>query len=81
MKLAIAHAGDKLNSISASVANLNYDQRVDGSGSLAEFFLQRNLRVPSLVHIPTHLHNTESEKIARSVSREKQVERTQGKII
>ena len=30
VKLAISHAGDKLESISACVANLNYDQRTDG---------------------------------------------------
>ena len=53
VKLIIAHVGDKLNSISAAVANLNYDQRVDGSGSPAELFLQRTLRVPGLAPIPT----------------------------
>ena len=55
VKLAIAHAGDKLESITATVANLNYDQRTDGSGSAAELFLQRTLKVPGLTHIPSHL--------------------------
>ena len=32
VKLAILHAGDNLMSISATVANLNFDQRSDGSG-------------------------------------------------
>ena len=39
IKLAIAHAGDKLKSLNAIVANLNADQRTDGSGSAAELFL------------------------------------------
>ena len=77
IKLAIAHAGDKLESFNAIVANLNADQRTDGSGSAAELFLQRTLRVPGLAHIPTHLVNTDKEKEARVQSREKQVQRTQ----
>ena len=76
IKLAIAHAGDKLESLNAIVANLNADQRTDGSGSAAELFLQRTLRVPGLAHIPTHLINTDKEKESRVQSREKQVART-----
>ena len=51
IKHAIAHAGDKLESLNSIVANLNTDQRTDGSGSAAEFFLQRTLRVPGLGYI------------------------------
>ena len=36
-------------SIQSVVANLNHDQRVDGSGSAAECFLQRTTLVPGLV--------------------------------
>ena len=77
VKHAIAHAGDKLESINSIVANLNTDQRTDGSGSAAELFLQRTLRVPGLAHIPSHVVNTDKEKEARVHSREKQVEMTQ----
>ena len=63
VKLAIAHAGDKLESLNAIVANLNADQRTDGSGSAAELFLQRTLKVPGLAHIPTHLINADKEKL------------------
>ena len=76
VKHAIAHAGDKLESINAIVANLNTDQRTDGSGSAAELFLQRTLRVPGLAHIPSHTVNTDKEKEARVRSREKQVQLT-----
>ena len=76
VKHAIAHAGDKLESINSIVANLNTDQRTDGSGSAAELFLQRTLRVPGLAHIPSHVVNTDKEKEARVKSREKQVEST-----
>ena len=58
--------------ITATVANLNYD----GSGSAAELFLQRTLRVPGLAHIPTHLINADKEKASRAQSREKQVAQT-----
>ena len=77
VKHAIAHAGDKLESINSIVANLNTDQRTDGSGSAAELFLQRTLRVPGLAHIPSHVVSTDKEKEARVHSREKQVEMTQ----
>ena len=76
MKLAISHASDKLESISVIVVNLNYDQRTDGSGSPAELFLQRILRVPGLVHISTHLLNTDNLKAARSLLRDKMVSAT-----
>ena len=79
IKHAIVHAGDKLESLNSIVANLNTDQRTDGSGSAAELLLQRTLRVASLAHIPTHLVNTDKEKEARVQSREKQVQRTQSK--
>merc|ERR1711895_390301 len=59
-----------------NVANLNTDQRTDFSGSAAELFLQRTLRVPGLAHIPSHTVNTDKEKEARVRSREKQVELT-----
>ena len=43
-KRAIAHAKDNnLKSIQSIMANLNNDQRLDGSGSAAECFLQRTL--------------------------------------
>ena len=77
IKLAIAHAGENLESLNSIVANLNTDQRTDGSGSAAELFLQRTLRVPGLAHIPTHLENTDKEKEARILAREKQVQRKQ----
>ena len=38
-KLAISHAGHNLKSIQATVANLNFDQCTDSSGSPAELFL------------------------------------------
>merc|ERR1711867_356484 len=76
VKHAIAHAGDKLESLNSNVANLNTDQRTEGSGSAAELFLQRTLRVPSLAHIPTYLINEDKEKASRTLSREKQVAQT-----
>ena len=62
IRLAIVHARDKLESLNAIVANLDTDQRADGSRSAAKLFLQRTLRVPGLAHIPTHLINTDKEK-------------------
>ena len=76
VKLAIAHAGDNLKSILATFANINFDQRTDGSGSPAELFLQRNLRVPGLAHIPTHLWGNDDLKVAHSASQDKQVAQT-----
>ena len=76
IKLAISHACDKLESISATVANINYDQRVDGSGSSAELSIHRTLRVPEFAHILTHLHSIDSLKSARSDARDKQVRAT-----
>ena len=76
VKHAIAHAGDSLESINSIVANVNTDQRLDGSGSAAELFLQRTLRVPGLAHIPSHTVNTDQEKEARVKSRDRQVELT-----
>ena len=70
IKLTISHTGDKLESITACVANLNYDQRTDGSGSAAELFLQRTLRVLGLADIPTHLYKTENLKAKRALSRD-----------
>ena len=53
-KRAISHAKDNnLKSIQSIVANLNNDQRLDGSGSAAECFLQWTTRVPGLAHLPT----------------------------
>ena len=52
-KHAISHAKGDLKSIQSVVANLNHDQRGDGSGSAAECFLQRTTRVPGLAHLPT----------------------------
>ena len=77
VKAVISHASDDLKSITSCVANLNYDQRTDGSGSTAELFLQRTLRVPGLAHIPSHLWGIDDLKAACSALREKQVSRTQ----
>ena len=55
VKLAIAHVGDNLKSIMTTVANINFDQRTDTTGSPTELFLQRTLRVLGLATIPTHL--------------------------
>ena len=58
------------------LANINFDQCADGSGSPAELFLQRTLRVLGLAIIPTHLWGTNDLKAARSASRDKQVAQT-----
>ena len=75
-KLAIAHAKDDLKSLKSLIANINFDQRTDGSGSPAELFLQRTLRVPGLTHIPTHLRGSNDLNAACKVSQDKQVAQT-----
>ena len=71
--MAISHASDNLKSILATAANINFDQCTDSSGSPAELFLQRTLRVPGLATIPTHLLGTDDLKATRSASHDKQV--------
>ena len=76
-KKAISHSKDDCKSIQSIVANLNHDQRVDGSGSPAELFLQRTTRVPGLAHLPTHPRDTEQLRAACASSRDRQVKYTQ----
>ena len=76
-KWAISHAKDDLKSIQSIVANLNHDQRVDGSGSAAKCFLQRTTRIPGLAHLPTQPRDVDRLRAARASSRQKQVQRTQ----
>ena len=59
------------------MANLNNDQRLDGSGSAAEGFLQRTTRVPGLAHLPTAPRDVELLRAARASSRDSQVKCTQ----
>ena len=78
VKKAISHAAsDRLDSIQAVVANLNMDQRQDGSGSAAECFLNRSVRISGAAHLPTVPRDSESLRAARASSRDTQVERTQ----
>ena len=76
-KKAIAHSKDDCKSIQSIVANLNHDQRVDGSGSPVECFLKHKTRVPGLAHLPTQPRDTEKLRVARASSRDKQVQNTQ----
>ena len=76
-KKAISHCKGGSNSIQSIVANLNHDQRVDGSGSAAEIFLQRTCRVPGLAHLPAHPRDIEQLRSARASSRDRQVQATQ----
>ena len=76
-KRAISHAKDDLKSIQSCVANLNHDQRVDGSGSATELFLQWTTRVPGLAHHPTKPGDVDKLRAAHASSRNKQVKRTQ----
>ena len=73
----ISHVGDDLKSIQSCVANLNHDQRTDGSGSAAELFLQWTICVPGLAHLPSQPRNVDNLRAARSASRDAQVQRTQ----
>ena len=76
-KRAIAHAkDDNLKQIQSIVANLNNDQRLDGSGSAAECFLNRTTRVPGVAHLPTAPRDAELLRAARAASRDTQVKRT-----
>ena len=77
-KRAISHAkDDKLESIQSIVANLNMDQRLDGSGSAAECFLNQTTRIAGVAHLPTAPRDAESLRAARASSRDAQVKRTQ----
>ena len=76
-KWAISHTKDDLKSIQSCVANLNHNQRVDGSGSAAECFLQWTTFVLGLAHLPTQPRDVDKLRVARASSRNKQVERTQ----
>ena len=54
VKKAISHAkSDKLDSIQSIIANLNMDQRQDGSGSAPECFLNCTVRITGAAHLPT----------------------------
>ena len=70
VKRAIAHSPDDLKNLQSIVANCNYDQRTDGSGSAAEIFLQRSVRVPGLAAIPQPPRDVDSMKAARGSSRQ-----------
>ena len=74
-RLAIAYAKNKLHTIPATVANINYEQRRDGSRCLAELFFQICLRVLGLAMIPTHTLNTD-KKDCRNTGRERKVHKT-----
>ena len=76
-KKAISHSQDGCKPIQSIVANLNHDQRIDGSGSPAELFLQHTTLVPGLAHLPTHPRDTEQLRAARASSRDRQVKSTQ----
>merc|ERR1711895_181681 len=76
-KKAISHSKDDSKSIQSIVANLNHDQRVNGSGSPAECFLQCTTRVPGLAHLPTQPRDTEKLRADRASSRDRQVKNTQ----
>ena len=77
-KRAISHAkDDKLDSIQSIVANLNMDQRLDGSGSAAECFLNRTMPNPVVAHLPTAPRDSESLRAARASSCDAQVQYTQ----
>ena len=67
----MSHAGDNLKSIQSTMANINFDQCMDGSGSAAELFLQRTLRVPGLAVIPTYLEGINNMKAAHGASHQK----------
>ena len=56
---------------------MNMDQRQDGSGSAAECFLNRTVRIPGVAHLPTAPRDSESLRAARAASRDAQVQRTQ----
>ena len=78
VKKAISHAkSDKLDSIQSIIANMNMDQRQDGSGSAVECFLNRTVRIPGVAHLPTAPRDSESLRAARAASRDAQVQRTQ----
>ena len=70
-KRVISHAGDNLKSIQSCVPNLIYDQRVDGSGSAADLFLQGTTHVPGLAHLPSQPRDVEKLRAARASSRAK----------
>ena len=59
------------------MANLNMDQRLDGSGSAAECFLNQTTRVPGVAHLPTAPRDAELLRAARASSRNTQVKSTQ----
>ena len=65
-----------LKSIKSLVANVNHNQRTDSSRSAAKLFLQRTLRVLSLASIPHPLQEVDSMKVAKGISRKKQVSAT-----
>merc|ERR1712121_576843 len=76
--MGISHAAsNRLDSIQAVVANLNMDQRQDGSGSAAECFLNRSVRISGAAHLPTVPRDSESLRAARASSHDVQVKRTQ----
>ena len=75
-KKGISHSKDDCKSIQSIVANLNHNQRVDGSGSAAECFLQQTTHVPGLDHLPTQPRDVDRLKAARASSQQKQEQRT-----
>ena len=72
----IAHASDDLKNLQSIVANCNYNQLTNRSGSAAEIFLHWTVRTPGLASIPQPPRNVDSMKVAWGSSRAKQIELT-----
>ena len=53
------------------------DQRLYGSGSVAECFLNQTTCIPGVAHLPTAPRDAESLRAARASSRDAQVKRIQ----
>ena len=74
VKHAIAHSDGTASGIKTACHNLNWEQRVEKSGSPAELFLHRSPCFPGLVTIPHKLLDSSEERRRREESRNKPIE-------
>ena len=73
--MAIAHSDDTQPGITSVCHTLNWEQRLDKTGSPAELFLNHSLRFPGLPTIPHKIIDNLDVRQRREGSRAKQIER------
>ena len=76
VKAAIAYPDGTPTGISSVCHTINWEQRADNSGTLAELFMNRTPRYPGLPTIPHKIIDNSDMKKKREESRRKQLEKS-----